>query len=56
MKKKQKKYHVFQCALGAYTATTNPNAVQCSSRDYRTFATRDEAEAWAKEQNDKLAR
>ena len=46
------KYHVRACALGKFTATTKPDAVQCSSRDYRTFDTREEAEAWAKQQNE----
>lgn len=45
------KYHVRACALGKFTATTKPNAVHCSHRNYRTFDTREEAEAWAKQQN-----
>jgi hypothetical protein len=49
--KTKPKYHVLACALGKFTATTKPNAVHCSHRDYRTFDTRAEAEAWAAEQN-----
>lgn len=49
--KKAKKYHVRPCALGKFTATTKPNSDRASSRDYRTFDTREEANAWAAEQN-----
>lgn len=48
---KRKKYHVLACALGKFTATTNPNAERCSRRDYRTFDTHEQARAWADEQN-----
>ena len=52
--KKAKKYHVRSAALGKFTATTNPDSPRATSRDYKTFDTREEAEAWAKEQNDAL--
>jgi hypothetical protein len=48
---KPKKYHVHACALGKFTATTNPKSPRAIRRDYRTFDTREEAEAWATEQN-----
>lgn len=49
--KKAKKYYVRSAALGKFTVTTNPNSDRASSRDYRTFDTREEAEAWAAEKN-----
>jgi hypothetical protein len=51
MRKPKKKYHVLACALGKFTATTNPRAKNCTRRDYQTFDTRKEAEDWAKDRN-----
>jgi hypothetical protein len=51
--KKPARYYVFSTALGKFTATTKPNAEQASSRDYKVFPTRTEAQTWADAKNGK---
>lgn len=45
------KYEVFSAALGKFTATNNAKSERAASRDYRTFDTRAEAQAWADKMN-----